>query len=131
MQGGPLGWPDEPTTVPRAWVPRGSRRIARPMNQTPPLPDYDLYSTDPALREAVRREGAPGHEGALRAAGIELGTAEWREHARLANRNPPILHTHDVRGERIDRVEFHPSWHVLMRAIVARGYHCSPWSAGT
>jgi putative acyl-CoA dehydrogenase len=99
------------------------------MNQTPPLPDYDLYSTDPALREAVRREGAPGHEAALREAGIELGTAEWREHARLANRNPPILHTHDVRGERIDRVEFHPSWHVLMRAIVARGYHCSPWSA--
>ena len=97
------------------------------MNQTPPLPDYDLYSTDAVLKESLRREGGEAHEAALREAGTALGTAEQREHARLANRNPPILHTHDVRGERIDRIEFHPSWHVLMRGIVARGYHCSPW----
>ncbi|WP_313380337.1 hypothetical protein, partial [Achromobacter insolitus] len=27
-------------------------------NQVPPLEDYSLYETDPALREAVAREGA-------------------------------------------------------------------------
>jgi len=31
-------------------------------NQTPPLTDYNLYSTDMALQEAVRREAAPGDD---------------------------------------------------------------------
>ncbi|MFP3740792.1 hypothetical protein, partial [Burkholderia sp. SIMBA_019] len=28
------------------------------LNQVPPLEDYSLYETDPALREALVREGA-------------------------------------------------------------------------
>ncbi len=31
-----------------------------------------------------------------------------------ANRHPPILHTHDRYGNRIDEVEFHPAYHDLM-----------------
>jgi putative acyl-CoA dehydrogenase len=97
-------------------------------NQTPPLRDYDLYGTDAALRDALRREGAAAAEAELGAAGLELGRGELREHARLANRHAPVLNNFNPQGERIDSVEFHPSWHQLLRGIAARGYHSSPWA---
>ncbi len=87
-------------------------------NQTPPLTDYNLFATDVALQEAVQLAGA------------ELGTCTLFEHARLANRFTPVLHNFDARGMRIDSIEFHPSWHALMRGIAARGYHSSPWAEG-
>jgi putative acyl-CoA dehydrogenase len=96
-------------------------------NQTPPLADYNLFSSDRALREAVRRDGADAATSDLISAGAALGTAANFEHARLANRYPPILHSFNVQGERIDSIEFHPSWHVLMQGIAARGYHIGPW----
>src|SRR5580658_8216266 len=96
-------------------------------NQTPPLTDYDLYATDPALRDAVWREGAAAAEAELTAAGTELGRADLRQHAQLANRYGPVLQNFNPQGARIDSVEFHPSWHVLLRGITARGYHSSPW----
>src|SRR5580658_2438074 len=98
-------------------------------NQTPPLTQYNLFTTDLALQEAVRREGAPpAAAAALADAGAALGTAENFEHARLANRYTPVLQSFNVQGERIDSIEFHPSWHVLMQGIVARGYHTGPWA---
>ncbi len=96
-------------------------------NQTPPLADYNLYTTDLALQQAVRREGAHGAQSDLARAGAELGSAASLEHARLANCHPPILHRFNVSGERIDTIEFHPSWHLLMKDIVGRGYHAGPW----
>jgi putative acyl-CoA dehydrogenase len=97
------------------------------LNQTPPLADYNLFSSDLALQEAVRREGAGAFASDLIGAGAALGSAASLEDARLANRNPPILHSFNVQGERIDNIEFHPSWHALMRGIAARGYHSGPW----
>jgi putative acyl-CoA dehydrogenase len=96
-------------------------------NQAPPLAEYNLFTTDLPLQEAVLREGARPAVAGLGSAGATLGTAAAFEDARLANRNPPVLHTFNVQGERIDRIEFHPSWHVLMRGIAERGYHASPW----
>src|ERR1700722_2093060 len=98
------------------------------MNQTPPLEEYNLFTTDAALQESVRREGAGAAHRELADAGASLGTAENFEHARLANRCTPVLHRFDVRGERIDSIEFHPSWHVLMQGIAERGYHTGPWA---
>jgi putative acyl-CoA dehydrogenase len=98
-------------------------------NQTPPLNDYNLFASDTALQEAVVREGAGWAETELIQAGASLGSAENYEHARLANRHTPVLHNFNVEGERIDSVEFHPSWHSLMQGIAQRGYHSSPWSA--
>jgi putative acyl-CoA dehydrogenase len=91
-------------------------------NQTPPLADYNLYTTDVALQEAVQRT-VPSPDLDLVRAGAELGTSTCFEHARLANRYTPVLHGFNVNGERIDAIEFHPSWHALMQGIVARGYH--------
>ena len=97
-------------------------------NQPPPLSDYNLWRANPALREAVRREGASWAEATLDRYGGELGTARMQEQAALANRQPPVLQTHDRYGHRIDRVDFHPAWHELMTAGVAAGLHSSPWS---
>jgi putative acyl-CoA dehydrogenase len=99
------------------------------INQTPPLRDYNLFGTDKALQEAVQREGAGWALPELLLAGDALGSSAVHEHARLANRNTPVLHNYNAQGQRIDCIEFHPSWHELMRAITARGYHSSPWAA--
>jgi putative acyl-CoA dehydrogenase len=99
-------------------------------NQTPPLAEYNLFTTDLPLQEAVVREGAGYAVADLTRAGAALGRAAVFEDGRLANRNPPVLHTFNVQGERIDRIEFHPSWHALMRGIAERGYHASPWEGG-
>src|ERR1039457_3179408 len=100
---------------------------ASAFNQTPTLAEYNLFTSDPGLQEAVQREGAATACPDLVSAGSALGTAAMLEHARLANRNTPILHSFNAQGERIDTIEFHPSWHALMQGIVARGYHTGPW----
>jgi putative acyl-CoA dehydrogenase len=97
-------------------------------NQTPALTDYNLFTTDASLEEAVRREGAAAHAPRLADEGAAIGSAASFEHGRLANRYPPVLQSFDVRGERIDAIEFHPSWHTLMEGIAARGYHGAPWA---
>jgi putative acyl-CoA dehydrogenase len=102
----------------------------QPLNQTPPLVNYNLFITDLALQAAVLREGAGTHAGDLAGDGATLGLEANFEHARLANRHPPVLQRFNVRGERIDTVEFHPAWHALMEGIVTRGYHSAPWVPG-
>ena len=97
-------------------------------NQTPRLEDYNLFSSDAPLQEAVRREGAAAQAEELARAGAILGTAGSFADGQLANRYPPVFQNFDVRGERIDRIEFHPAWHALMHGIVQRGYHSAPWA---
>jgi putative acyl-CoA dehydrogenase len=94
-------------------------------NQVPPLTRN--VAEDPALLEALRREGAGWAEDGLRELGERAGSAPVQELARLANENPPVLRTHDARGSRIDEVEFHPAWHELLTTAVSRGLHAAPW----
>ena len=96
-------------------------------NQAPPLQPIDLFAVDLALREALEREG--GGWGVARAheAGAAAGSAAALHHSRRAERNEPILHTHDRYGNRIDAVELDPSWHWLLRGAIERGIHGSPW----
>jgi putative acyl-CoA dehydrogenase len=98
------------------------------LNQPPPLVDYNLFSTDRALREAVEREGASWARGQLEEYGRTVGSAEAIEWGVLANEYPPVLHTHDRYGRRRDEVEFHPAWHHLMRLAVQHGLHSLPWA---
>lgn len=97
------------------------------LNQTPPLVDYNLFLTDAALREAVAREGAGWMEDQLVEFGRLLGSPEVIGWGFLANEYPPVLHTHDRRGTRIDEVEFHPAWHHLMKMAVEHRIHNLPW----
>jgi putative acyl-CoA dehydrogenase len=95
-------------------------------NQAEPLVDYDV-SADPALLEAVTRYDAGWADTEVRAAGTLAGSAEALEWARLANTNPPVLHTHDGLGRRVDRIEYHPAWHELMRVAVGLDLTGGAW----
>jgi len=98
------------------------------LNQPPPLVNFNLYTTDLVLMEAVKREGASWAEEKLKKFGALMGSAEVIDWGRVANENKPILHTHDRFGNRIDQVEFHPAWHELMKLSMEYGIHTSPWS---
>ncbi|MGR4848994.1 acyl-CoA dehydrogenase family protein [Streptomyces sp. LARHCF252] len=96
-------------------------------NQAPPLTPYDA-SDDTALLEGLRREGAGWAEEELRRLGRQAGSVQAQEWADLANRHEPELRTHDRYGNRVDEVEFHPSWHHLMRSAITEGLAASPWA---
>jgi putative acyl-CoA dehydrogenase len=97
-------------------------------NQTPPLEHYNLYATDAALVAAVEREGAGWHAEALTGDGAQLSTPDVLALAAQANRHAPELFTYSPRGERIDDLEFHPSWHRLLALLRAQGLHALPFS---
>ncbi|MEU5665756.1 acyl-CoA dehydrogenase family protein [Streptomyces longwoodensis] len=96
-------------------------------NQPPPLAPYDA-SEDAALLEGLRREGAGWAEEGIRRLGRRAGSAEAQEWGELANRHAPVLRTHDRYGHRVDEVDFHPSWHELMRVAVEEGLAGAPWA---
>ena len=97
-------------------------------NQSPPLADYNVATSDPVLMEALRREGAGWAEERVAAFGEVAGRAETIAWGFQANENRPVLHSHDRTGVRIDEVEFHPAWHSLMALGVGFGLHALPWS---
>jgi putative acyl-CoA dehydrogenase len=97
------------------------------LNQAPPLQPLDLFESDLALREAVEREGGGWGVDRLHDAGAVAGSTEAFEHGRRAERNEPILRTHDRYGNRIDQVELDPSWHWLLRGAIEREIHSLPW----
>ena len=109
-------------------IPHGATHAV--LNQVPPYEDVNLFETNAALRDAVRFNQPSLDTGALSALGRAAGSAAMQGHARLANLHTPVLHAHDRFGRRIDEVEFHPSYHVLLRAALHNRLHGSPWSAG-
>jgi putative acyl-CoA dehydrogenase len=99
------------------------------LNQPPPLADYDAYATDPALKAAVKVFDAGWAEEKFSACGRTVGSAEVQELARQANRNLPELRTHDRFGNRVDRIDFHPAWHMLMKLAIGQEAHSLAWTA--
>ncbi|HSO99421.1 MAG TPA: acyl-CoA dehydrogenase family protein, partial [Solirubrobacteraceae bacterium] len=55
------------------------------------------------------------------------GSVEAHDHGRRAERNLPVLRTHDRYGHRVDEVELDPSWHWLLRGAIERGIAGLPW----
>ena len=99
-------------------------------NQAEPLVGRDLFAGNRPLQDALAHHH-PGYDRKrFHALGAELGRADMQDHARLANTHGPALHTHDVRGNRIDQVEFHPSYHTLMGAALRHRLHATPWAEG-
>ncbi|MGN6250765.1 MAG: acyl-CoA dehydrogenase family protein [Marmoricola sp.] len=96
-------------------------------NQVPPLVGHNT-AADPALREGVEREGAGWALGEIDELGRFAGTAEAQDWGRLAERVPPVLHTHDRYGHRVDEVEYAPAYHHLMETAVHHGLHAAPWA---
>ncbi|GAA2882855.1 acyl-CoA dehydrogenase [Actinoplanes cyaneus] len=96
-------------------------------NQAPPLIGFDV-AADAALLAALEREGAGWAAPDLHELGRRAGSAETQRWAEEANRNEPRLLTHDRYGHRIDEVDFHPSWHSLMRVAVEAGLAGAAWA---
>ena len=97
------------------------------LNQAAPFENVNLFACDPALREALVREGAGWAEDSLAGLGATLGSAEVLDLARQANAAGPRLLGFDRSGRRIDEIEFHPAWHQLMTLLVKAGAHSAPW----
>ncbi len=97
-------------------------------NHPDDLVDYNLFSSNAALVDALGREGAAAACEPLVRLGGRLGAREMFELGDAANRNPPVLKALDRFGGRRDEVEFHPAWHELMGELVAEGLHTSPWA---
>jgi len=99
-------------------------------NQAAPFENVNLYACDQALQEALLREGGAAAADTLHVLGARLGRAEVLDLGRQANANSPRLHNFNRSGERVDEVEFHPSWHALMTLMIESGVHASPWDSG-
>jgi putative acyl-CoA dehydrogenase len=97
------------------------------LNQPPPLVDYNLFEADAPLRESLEREGGSWAQDMVGELGRLAGTQQAIDWGFQANAHPPVLHTHDRFGNRIDEVEFHPAWHRLMEVAVGHGLHALPW----
>ncbi len=98
-------------------------------NQPPEFGGRDLYVTDTALREAVRREGGDWLDGPLTGLGSACGSEEMLDLGDIANRNPPELARFDRYGRQIDEARFHPAYHRLMAAAMEHGIHDIAWRA--
>lgn len=96
-------------------------------NQVPPLVDFNP-ATSPVLVEALIREGGQWGLDEVTELGAIAGGAKALRWGDLADRNRPVLHTHDRYGHRVDEVEFDPAYHELMRTAVAHGLHGAPWA---
>ncbi len=96
-------------------------------NQVPELENYNVYTSDQALREGVQRGQATWHDENLNRFGAELGSKEVLALGDLANSHLPELVTHDRVGNRLDAVQFHPSWHQLLGLLRREGLHALPW----
>jgi putative acyl-CoA dehydrogenase len=112
---------------PMATAERPSAATHQVFNQASPLVDYNLFEANRPLVEAVRREGAEWAEERISEVGALAGSERMQTLGAQANENPPKLRTHDRYGNRVDTVDFHPSWHELMTAAVAHELHCAPW----
>ncbi|WP_027500299.1 acyl-CoA dehydrogenase family protein [Rhodococcus sp. UNC363MFTsu5.1] len=97
------------------------------LNQVPPLVDYDAADQQPIL-EALQRAGAHDALDELHEVGRLAGGATAQRWGDLAEAHPPILHTHDRYGHRIDEVEYDPAYHQLMTTAVEMGLHGAPWA---
>ncbi|MBX7077917.1 MAG: acyl-CoA dehydrogenase family protein [Nannocystaceae bacterium] len=97
------------------------------LNVPGPMPDYDLFAHDPALREGVEREGGAWALAPCAALGRDIGRAEVFALGAAANRVTPLLHNFDRFGRRIDEVEFHPAYHELMSIAVRHRVQSIAW----
>ena len=107
----------------------GKFAFGQSSNQPPILENYNLFASDAALQTAVAAHGGAWNDEHARQFGAILGTSETLELGNAANRNAPVLKTHDRFGNRFDRVEYHPAYHELMRIGVENQTHSLAWTS--
>ncbi|MFW0793811.1 acyl-CoA dehydrogenase family protein [Gordonia sp. CPCC 205515] len=96
-------------------------------NQSTPRVDINEYELNTVLVEAVTRHDGAWAQDELREIGALVGTEQFQHDAKLANTITPELHTFNRWGQRIDEVEYHPSYHRIISASIAHGAHTRCW----
>ena len=115
----PIFWPERPA---RIHAPRsGSDAHARSV-----LTDEDLVSVV-NLDMVIALKDADDFLDGLSELGRLAGSEQAQRWGAEANAYPPVLRTHDRFGHRIDEVEYHPSYHVLMNRAFNAGLHSVAW----
>ncbi|MEG3178746.1 acyl-CoA dehydrogenase family protein [Sphingomonas sp. RB3P16] len=98
-------------------------------NQPGEFAGRNLFTTDPAMTAAVRREGGAWLTAPLTDLGAAMGSEKVLDLGALANRHPPELVSFDRFGRRLDEARFHPAYHDLMRLAMDHGIHDVAWRA--
>ncbi|HVQ98855.1 MAG TPA: acyl-CoA dehydrogenase family protein, partial [Mycobacterium sp.] len=96
-------------------------------NQVPPLENHNPASS-PVLIEALIREGGQWGLDEVTEVGAISGSRHAQRWGELADRNRPMLRTHDRYGHRVDEIDYDPAYHELMRAAIEHGLHAAPWA---
>ncbi len=97
-------------------------------NVPPELSEQNLFLGDEVLRAAVERDGISWVKDKAIEVGALAGSTRYRDMARLANFEKPVLRSFDRVGNRIDHVEFHPAYHQLAAATYGTETHSLPWT---
>ena len=97
-------------------------------NMPPYMGHQDLWKNDKNLRDAVNREGAGWAEKNLSAFGHLMGSTEMFDHAEKASKNPPELKAFDQYGNRINYVDYHPSYHHLLGVAIKNEIPSFAWN---
>ncbi|MGW0036854.1 acyl-CoA dehydrogenase family protein [Gordonia sp. NPDC003376] len=98
------------------------------LNQSVPRVDVNEYETNQVLREAITRHDGAWGDAELVEIGALVGTEQFQHDAKLANTITPQFHPFDRWGNRIDEVEYHPSYHRIIGASIAHGAHTRCWA---
>ncbi len=95
-------------------------------NQVPPLIGFDGMDY-PVFQEALQRFAAADAADGLHEIGRTAGSAHSFALGDRAEAHPPVLHTHDRFGHRVDQVGYDASYHELMETATRFGVHGTPW----
>lgn len=108
-------------------LPQAQLKTHEVSNQPGHFAPTNLYASDQALRDGVRREAGEWLDKRMMALGAEAGSAYILELGDLANRYPPELVSFDRYGHRLDEVRFHPAYHQLMDIAMKHNIHDIAW----
>jgi len=95
-------------------------------NQPTPLANYNAYLSDRVLTHYIEKFGGQWGEARLIDYGYRVGH-DLLEAGFAANKFKPEFEPHDRFGHRIDQINYHPSYHQLMKSAIEAGHHSFAW----
>ena len=96
-------------------------------NQPTPLENYNSWLSDVLLQHWTSYYGGDWAAAQLEQFGARTG-GDLLVAGFLANKHKPEFSPHNRFGERVDLVEYHPSYHQLMAHAIEAGLHALPWN---
>jgi len=97
-------------------------------NQPTALDPFNAFESDSALQHWVAQFQGDWHQAALAEYGQRVGT-DLFEAGFAANKYKPEFKPHNRFGQRVDQVDFHPAYHLLMKTAIEAGHHSLPWQS--